>query len=233
MKLRVISLKHFGQKLYSSLYDFLIVKMTARWYRQVLTLLPMNSTLLDIGIGTGTGLLHNSDLVASKGIRVVGVDYSEAYVKAAAESVASSSIRDLVTPIHASIFDYNKDYKDKYDAVYFSGSFMTLPNQVAALRHAARMLREKNNASQPNAKQRANIYFTQSFEKNNWFGRNISPLIKYLLSHLLFVDFGKITFEHDFRSVLKESGVEILEFRTMEKSFNRSAVLVCAKPIES
>lgn len=50
---------HFNRAL---IYDLVIVKMTAQWYQRVLSRLPQNSLLLDVGIGTGTALLRNEVL---------------------------------------------------------------------------------------------------------------------------------------------------------------------------
>ena len=41
----------------SFVYDALILKMTTRWYEAVLTKLPENSIVLDVGIGTAGALL--------------------------------------------------------------------------------------------------------------------------------------------------------------------------------
>jgi hypothetical protein len=63
----------------SYIYDFIIVKMTSRWYKQVLTLLPENSTVLDVGIGTGRALLNNADLLRRKNIKVFGTLFGDKF----------------------------------------------------------------------------------------------------------------------------------------------------------
>jgi ubiquinone/menaquinone biosynthesis C-methylase UbiE len=63
------------------IYDAAIIKMTKVWYREVLKRLPNNVRVLDVGIGTGTALLCNKDILQSKKITVVGIDYDADYVE--------------------------------------------------------------------------------------------------------------------------------------------------------
>ena len=62
------------------IYDVAIIKMTRVWYREVLKRLPDNARVLDVGIGTGTALICNKDLIKQKNITVVGIDYDKDYV---------------------------------------------------------------------------------------------------------------------------------------------------------
>ena len=59
------------------IYDIVIVKMTAIWYKTVLSRLNKKARILDIGIGTGTALARNASLVAEKELEIVGVDYDQ------------------------------------------------------------------------------------------------------------------------------------------------------------
>lgn len=57
--------------------------MTSVWYYAVLQSLPDGARVLDIGIGTATALIKNKDLIKSKNISVVGVDYDSDYIRKA------------------------------------------------------------------------------------------------------------------------------------------------------
>ena len=77
-------------RLYAAkLYDFVIVKMTSRWYAAVLGRLPQGARLFDIGIGTATALAQNADLVRTKQLQVAGIDYDASYITHAKGMVAS------------------------------------------------------------------------------------------------------------------------------------------------
>jgi len=66
----------------SFIYDSLILRLTSRWYAEVLRRVPEGATLLDVGIGTAGALLANGDLVKRKCMRVVGIDIDADYIRA-------------------------------------------------------------------------------------------------------------------------------------------------------
>ncbi|CAD2218795.1 type 11 methyltransferase [Angomonas deanei] len=209
----------------SYVYDFVIFTTTSRWYREVLLDCPMDVTLLDVGIGTATSLIDNRDIVVSKRMRVVGVDYDLDYVESAQANIAASSLVDTTSVEHASIHDFNKDYNAKFDIIYFSGSFMIIPQQVEALTHCVKMLR----SPVPKTPGGGNIYFTQTFEHRSLIGLYVTPYVKKLL-RLLTIDFGEVTYEDDFKKVLERAKVDIVYTRPIRSSYFRTQTLVCAKP---
>lgn len=208
----------------SFLYDICVVSMTSRWYRLVLLRCPMGCSMLDVGIGNASSLLLNRDIVQSKGLSVVGVEYDAAYVVAARRALSQlaippSSIRVEQSDIHL----YNSDYQERYDCIYFSGSFMIIPHQVKALQHAMRMLKT------PESKDKPTLYFTQTFETSNYFGRWVKPTLKRLLRLLTTVDFGRVTFEREFREVLTAAGAEVVEMIEIHRGWSGSSRLVVAR----
>lgn len=225
------SLRRCLQHCKSVVYDLVAVRMTTVWYREVLVRLPMGTTLLDVGIGTASSLLANRDVVLSKGMKVVGVDYEKDYVDFAREAVRKSTLNSSVSLVHADIHKYNTEYTQTFNAVYFSGSFMIIPRKVEALKHVVRMLKPQKSHDDTVAVSEPLLYFTQTFEKNNWYGRRVVPFVKWLLKCITTVDFGEVTFESDFRKVLREAAVDILEVVPIKKKRNRVFVLVIAKPM--
>ena len=61
----------------ADIYDAVIIRMTGRWYSEVLARIPRGQRVLDIGIGTGSALCCNAALVKSKKLHFVGVDYEQ------------------------------------------------------------------------------------------------------------------------------------------------------------
>lgn len=217
------------QSLRSLVYDSLITRMTTQWYRHVLIEIPPGSVVLDVGIGTATSLLANRDIVLSKGLRVVGVDYDAAYIATARRNIEDSTASERVRVVQCSIHDYAGD-DEKFDVVYFSGSFMIIPRQADALRHCVALLRSRA----PQGGAAGNIFFTQTFENESFFlmSRVIAPLMKRLLRLLTSIDFGQVTYETDFRAVLAAAQVRIVETRTLKSSLFRRQTLVIAQPME-
>jgi SAM-dependent methyltransferase len=181
------------------IYDFVIVKMTSLWYREVLTRLPQGARVLDIGIGTGTSLCVNASLVASKKLTVVGVDYDAAYVQHCARALAQAGLEGSCRVVCKSVFDADlaAEVGRDYDAVYFSGSISLMPTPHKALQVAAGLLR-------PGGK----VYVTQTFQRKSF---PLLGAVKPLLRYLTTIDFGQLTFERDVDAIVAQSGLVLAE----------------------
>eukprot|EP00744_Colponema_vietnamica_P023538 GILI01034085.1.p1 GENE.GILI01034085.1~~GILI01034085.1.p1 ORF type:complete len:254 (+),score=60.80 GILI01034085.1:49-810(+) len=236
----------------SAVYDKIIVKMTTGWYRQALLQIPEGSIVLDVGIGTATSLLANRELMTGKNLSFVGVDYDRQYVDTAeanfkkllvapeekeeksssgAVAVSQKPLNPSQLTLHCcSIHDYNTDHAIKFDVIYFSGSFMIIPQQAKALRHCAAMLRPTTQL--PAASKKASpIIFTQTFENDGIIGRFVA-LFKPLFKYVLTIDFGNATFEEDFRKVCVEADVTIDAIVPIRTTPFRREVLVLASPVQ-
>lgn len=244
----------------SAVYDYIIVKMTTQWYRKALQQMPNGSTVLDVGIGTATSLLANKDLIIEKNLSFVGVDYDAQYVATAqanfkkhlkvqgvdgngnnnspsntTKSVATAEGEQILKESQlslecCSIHDYNKNYAKKFDVIYFSGSFMIIPEQAKALRHCASMLRPSSPNSNATQTKTSPIIFTQTFENNGVVGRLVA-LFKPFFKYILTIDFGNATFEEDFRKVCSEADVTIDAIIPIRTTPFRREVLVLATPV--
>lgn len=196
------------------LYDAVIVGLTAGWYRAVLERVPPGTHLLDVGIGTGAALLANADLVIRRDIRVSGVDIDRDYVARCETAIAQQALAGRIGVRTESIDDHAGG---PYDAAYFSGSFMLLPDPAAALRHVATLL-------QPGAP----VFFTQTFEhvRSPWLER-IKPLLRWLTT----IDFGRVTYKDEFRRAVAAGGLAIDSIDVLAGGPRRSAVLIRATAI--
>jgi len=200
-------------RLRSAVYDALIVRMTADWYRAVLRRLPAGCRLLDVGIGTGAALIANADLLVEKDVRVMGVDVDPAYVERCRHAVRRRGLGDRVTVRLESI---DAHQGGPYDAVYFSGSFMLLPDPAGTLRHVRSLVIPGGS-----------VYFTQTFEHRR---SRAVELVKPLLPTLTGIDFGRVTYEPDFRGTLAAARFELVEMETLQSGSRRSAVVAVARP---
>jgi 2-polyprenyl-3-methyl-5-hydroxy-6-metoxy-1,4-benzoquinol methylase len=89
----------------SFIYDTLILRLTSRWYAEVLRRVPQGATLLDVGIGTAGALLANEDLVKRKGLRVVGIDIDADYIARARQRLRDSSLAGLAEVRLESVYE--------------------------------------------------------------------------------------------------------------------------------
>jgi SAM-dependent methyltransferase len=193
-------------------YDTAIGSLTATWYRAVLERVPSGCHLLDVGIGTGTALLAHAPLIRQKDLRITGVDVDPAYVERCRRSVGDAGLDDRIAAHLQAIEDH---HGGPYDAAYFSGSFMLLPDPAAALAHTASLL-------MPGGR----IYFTQTFEHSR---SRILEVVKPLLRLVTTIDFGRVTYEDEFLSSLAAAGVDVEDREVLHAGKRRSGVLIVAR----
>ncbi len=201
------------QRARARLYDFVIVSMTAEWYRAVLQRLHPGSHLLDVGIGTGAALFAHADSVCARNLRVTGIDIDAAYVQQCRRAVDAASLSDRIHVKLESVYDHQGG---PYDAVYFSGSFMLLPEPSGALRHIANLLAPAGA-----------VYFTQTFEHRR---SRALEIVKPLLRWVTTIDFGRVTYEDDFNKALAAAGMHIADRQNLHVGKRRSSVLLVACP---
>ena len=197
----------------SWIYDALILGFTARWCAQILERVPEGTTLLDVGVGTAGALLKNAGLVRQKRMRVTGIDIDPGYIACAQQRLRKSGLQDHVTALQESVYDHRGG---PYDAVYFSGSLMVLPEPEAALRHCASLLR-------PDGR----IYLAQTLETqpNRWM-EYIKPRLKWLTS----IEFGGVTYVEDFKAQIRAAGLELDELVILARHGNRASCLAVTCP---
>ena len=210
----------------ADVYDFLIVRMTKVWYKAVLERCKGGDRVLDVGVGTGTALMKNKDLVLQKRLIVVGIDYEAAYIKKAAEAISAEGLAELCKVHCKSIYDPQLRQvftgAAKFDCAYFSGSLTLMPDPSAALKCAATMLTDDGV-----------IYVTQTFQNQS------SPLaerVKPLLRRFTSVDFGRVTYYKEVANIARKAGMSIIEDGPIPGSINsasQTARLLVLKPGKS
>lgn len=200
----------------SFIYEILVLRLTARWYAEVLSRVPDGVALLDVGIGTAGALLANADLVSKKCLRVTGIDIDPDYIACARRRLRHSPLADRAEVRLESIYDHRDG---PYGAVYFSASFMLLPEPERALRHCRSLLR-------PDGR----IFFTQTVEKQpaRWM-----EIVKPALKQVTSVDFGRVTYADAFKAQIRAAGMELEEFVILTDHGRRAACLAVARPADT
>jgi SAM-dependent methyltransferase len=198
------------------LYDRVLMSLTSGWYQEVLARLPNDASLLDVGIGTGSAVARSASVIRAKNIRILGLDIDPDYLSCCNKVLHRARLLKHVTPCLTSVYDHRGG---PYDAVYFSASFMLLPDPVAAIKHVSSQLAPDGW-----------VFFTQTFHHDK------SPLIekiKPMLHHFTTIHFGRVTYEDDFRQVMDDAGLELTELLTMGSTKRASYRLAMARPYPS
>ncbi|WP_018877716.1 bifunctional 2-polyprenyl-6-hydroxyphenol methylase/3-demethylubiquinol 3-O-methyltransferase UbiG [Thioalkalivibrio sp. ALE28] len=195
----------------SVIYDFLILRLTARWYAAALERMPDGARVLDVGIGTAGSLLANAGDVRRKRLRLTGIDIDGDYVRRARQRLEGSSLADCVEVRQESVYDHAAG---PYEVVYFSASFMLLPDPEQALRHCKGLLA-------PGGR----FMFTQTIQRRpvRWM-----EILKPLLRRITTIDFGHVTYEADLRAQLAAAGLAVEEWRVLTTHGSRASCLVVA-----
>lgn len=120
------------------------------------------------------------------------MDYDLDYVKECRKRVKAEGLEDYIAVRHKSILEYDGG---PYDAIYFSGSLMILPDPVQALNHVKGMLANGGK-----------IFITQTIEKNR---SKLLQMTKPLLKYILTIDFGSVTYEDDILAAFKRANLTI------------------------
>jgi ubiquinone/menaquinone biosynthesis C-methylase UbiE len=200
------------RRLRAAVYDAAIVGLTAEWYAAVLARVPVGCRLLDVGIGTGSALLAQAATIVARDLHIVGVDIDAAYIARCRRSIAQHGLAERIEARHESIYDHRGG---PYDAAYFSASFMLLPDPPAALRHVQTLLRPA-----------ARVYFTQTFEHRR---SRLVELVKPLLRYATTIDFGRVTYEPEFRRALADGGLTLESLAPLDRGARRGSVLAVAR----
>jgi len=197
----------------SYIYDAVVLKLTSQWYAEVLRRLPEDSSLLDVGIGTAGALLANAELVERKGLRVTGIDIDPDYIERARRRLQGSPLARRAEARLESVYEH---HGGPYDSVYFSGSFMLLPEPEQALRHCSALLTDKGS-----------LYFTQTIQlqPNRWM-----EIVKPRLKRLTSIEFGRVTYEHELRAQIDGAGLELEELTALAREGSRAFCIAVAKP---
>ncbi len=195
------------------IYDAAILPLTSKWYRRVLEHLPAGASMLDVGIGTGSALISNEAIVKAKDLDIVGVDIDADYVKRCQAHIWKHGLEANLRVYLQSVYDHDGG---PYDAIYFSASFMLLPDPAAALHHVQSLL-----------KPGGLIYFTQTFEERP---SPIMEQIKPILGQLTTIEFGRVTYESEFREVAAQGGLELVSMDTIGRSGQRTYRLAVGRP---
>ncbi|HXV94647.1 MAG TPA: class I SAM-dependent methyltransferase [Pseudonocardia sp.] len=192
----------------------MITGLTAGWYREVLGRLPHGACVLDIGIGTGGAVARCAELIRARDIHIVGIDIDHDYLQRCAQEVARAGLAEHVRPCLASVYHHRGG---PYDAAYFSASLMLLPDPVTAMRHVAAQLAPGGA-----------LYFTQTFHaRRSVLREKLKPAMRRVTT----IDFGRVTYEDDFRDAIEASGLRLDDFVTLRRTRSASFVLAVARPV--
>lgn len=115
----------------SKIYNFTIGYFyTQSIIRKILASLPDNSTVLDVGVGTGFTYSQNSDIIKQKNLQIVGIDIDPEYVRNAKHAMIDSELENNVKLVTQDIYKVTQEQipEQSFDFVIFSDSYAVIPD---------------------------------------------------------------------------------------------------------
>jgi ubiquinone/menaquinone biosynthesis C-methylase UbiE len=160
---------------------------------------------LDVGCGTGKPLKAIVDALKRQHSTIVGVDMHPEYTQKAIRLFEMDERVEIYNMDFYKIEDYLRLH---FRFIFFSFSFMLMPDTLKALEIAKRML-EKHEDSR--------IAFVLTLNKNkNSFLSWLKPAIKRFTS----IDFGQVVYEDVLNDILDQAGLEVTKKMRVEGRFN-------------
>jgi len=187
----------------SYLYSLIVADVTDGCYRTVFDYVRPGSRVLDVGIGNGAMIRRHHRAIVDRGLRIVGLDINPRYLAHCNQLVGVYGLRDRIQVYELAVEDYAPPTPPHFDYILFSMSFMLMDDQRSVL---ARVL--------PWLNPRGEILFVQTMfrERSRWL-EFVKPRLKYFTT----IDFGRVTYEEHFFSLLDSMGLFVTEDRVIKK----------------
>ena len=124
--MKVVRLK---RNIYAAFYDFHIDN-THEMYTIVLNQVPVGSKILEVGIGNGTCVDKNADLIKKKKLHIDGIDIDKEYLEVCNIKITQNDLHDQVTAKYQDLLALDADVYGKFDYVFFMESFPVIPHSI-------------------------------------------------------------------------------------------------------
>ena len=161
----------------SYIYDLFVTPYTYPLLKSVYESLPNNSKILDVGIGTGTAVIENKDIIIRKNFFITGIDINKDYIDKCNQNIEKYDLYNYIEVIQNTVF-LLETYK-KFDIILFSDSYAVIPEVEKMVEFCNNTFLRKNGSV---------IIITALFETKNVFLEWIKQNFCYLTS----IDLGRM-----------------------------------------
>ena len=203
-------------------YDW-IVSNTPSFYRFVLeNQIRPNSRILEVGIGNGSCIVQNKDLIVRKNLKIVGIDIDDDYVALCLGRIQDAELSSRVTVQNQDLLTFVDD--SKFDYILFSESYPVIPTSTMCrmMDHCRLLLTDAGPRSGPNEglpsegipsegiPSEGQVVFIHNLESEySPFRGFVKPLLRYVPG--VWVDFGKLTTHQDFDQFIEHVNYKITQ----------------------
>ena len=172
------------------IYDYFLSSHTTKLMKIALEKIPENSSILDVGIGTGTALTQNADLIKEKNIYITGIDINSTYLAKCKENIKEKELERYVKVFNDDINTFATN--ERFDIILFSDSFAVIPNIYEILKECKVFLSDIGKM----------MVISALFKEHSMWQSFVKKNIKYLT----FVEFGNLMLKDDLLNFIYDAG---------------------------
>ncbi len=187
------------------LYQLVIRNVTHRCYENCLGRISDNTEILDVGIGNGAMLRRFHKTIRDRGLRITGIDINRCYLDHCGSLIRSFGLENRVSIHHVPVEQYRPPRDNSFDVILFTMSFMLFAHQPMVLDRIRNWVKPDG---------RVMFFQTMFRDRNRWL-EFIKPKLKYLTT----VDFGAVTYDQAFFSLLEKKQFTVLENHLVDRKW--------------
>jgi len=196
----------------SKLYDFHI-NNTHVMYKDVLATLSPKSRILEVGIGNGTCVEKNAELIRKKKFQIEGIDIDTDYLQICNLRILSCGLESQVVAREQDLLEMKEPKKssNKYDHILFMESYPVIPIEIMKkmMDKCRKLIRDGGKL----------LFVHNLVEIKNPVADFLKPRLKDI--PFLRVDFGRLTTHAEFDEFIQSTEYQITEKKMlMEVDFN-------------
>lgn len=189
----------------NKLYKLIIDDVTDICYKNCLYYFPDKSIILDVGIGNGVMTENYHLLIKNKNLKITGIDINKSYLNHCDRLIHAYKLQDHIEIYHKSVESYSPPQEGHFDFIVFSMSFMLFKNQQIVLDRIKNWIKPEGRI----------IFLQTMFQKRSRMMEFVKPKLKYFTT----IDFGKVTYETDFFSLLEKNELSVYEDKTLKREW--------------
>lgn len=184
--------------LYDAIFGVPLDVATPNLYKKFLNNIDENSSVLEIGIGTGLTLERNADTILQKNIKIHGIDIDSTYLNSCQLRVEKSGLDQNVTLELNDVLDACILH-ETYDYALFMESFPVINKSNLEL-----IIKRVQKILKPNGKI---VFIHNLVEEEEWsLGR---ALLKMNLKKVTTVEFGRLIVRSNFEKWCLKTGLRL------------------------
>ncbi len=187
------------------LYKLIINSVTDYCYQSCLDYVGDKASILDVGIGNGVMMDHFHRLIKNKELHITGIDINHNYLRHCKCNIEQFNLEDHVTIHCKPVEEFQPPGKKCFDYILFTMSFMLFRDQALVLDRVQQWLRPDGEI----------LFFQTLFREKVPLIERIKPKLKYVTT----IDFGKVTYEDEFFSLLQSKRLKVTEDRLIKKEW--------------